>query len=194
MAITLRNFVLTGANPAPFKDDMVFNLTMDVTRDLPDPIDVVFTWVADLNDNTRDVVLEELEVGPFDQGANSFDLDVEAPRFRKLVEDKIIGSTCITVTFLYHNRRFLHVGFPVSVTWMNDEHEMSPPEVMVEGLVKRELLLGSKRLVSAAIAWTKEDEEQERAAEGRALDAARDAVVSEDDLDDVSPGKRQREE
>jgi hypothetical protein len=119
---------------------MKWRVTIEAERQLEDAIDICFTWVVDVQDSTKDVELEELEVGPFPIGSHTVELECDAPEADDLNFDTILHPTCIAVTFKYRGNEFLHVGVPVRVHWTDPKHEEEIPEEIALDLLSRELL------------------------------------------------------
>mmetsp|Transcript_16811 Transcript_16811/g.52193 ORF Transcript_16811/g.52193 Transcript_16811/m.52193 type:complete len:223 (-) Transcript_16811:58-726(-) len=151
-ALRLVGMQLVSPNPAPFGDAMTWRLTIDASHALPEAIDVAFGWVADVADASKDVELDELEVGPFPPGQHAIELECDAPELDDLDPDHILDETCITVALRYRGKQFLHVGFPVRVRWADPKHEEEMPDEVRTELLTREVI--SKRHTSTSeIDW-----------------------------------------
>lgn len=152
MAIRLVNLALKSRNPAPFEEGFVWDVTVDVTKALPDPIDIVFTW-ADIQDAKRDIELDELEVGPFPLGMNRFELEIDAPDFDQLDPANILESTCVTASFRYRKTEFLHVAWVVDAKWVNPAYQDNMPEVITADMLLREVLLKKTVVTRDGVDW-----------------------------------------
>lgn len=152
MSIQLVSMALVSRNPAPFGDAFTWKVVVKVHDALPKPIDVVVTWVADVTDSTKDIVLDELEVGPFAVGTNSVELENDAPDFDDIDQDTVLGDTCMTVSMKYDGNEFLHVGWPVRVGWADPDHEINIPDVMLPELLIRDVV-DKKHVRQPQIDW-----------------------------------------
>jgi histone chaperone ASF1 len=152
MSLRLVGLQLASANPAPFGNAMEWQLTVEATDALPDPIDVVFSWVADVSDPSKDVELDELEVGPFPVGRHTVTLECDAPELDQLDLDHVLDETCMSVVLKYRDQQFVHVGWPVRVKWADPKHEEEMPDEVKTELLLREVI-GKRHTSSSDIDW-----------------------------------------
>lgn len=202
-AIRLAKMALTSENPALFTEAMTWELAFEVSETLPDPIDIVFSWAADVGKSDKDIVLDELEVGPFALGINQVAVECDAPDFSLLDEAHVLDDTCITVSFRYHGQEFLHAGFQVRVSWRNPAHEVEIPDVVTAELLQREVFVKQHRSTrdidwglgkavppsqessgSSSDEGDEDEEEEEDEEEGEQPGEASAAAVSGDGNDD----------
>jgi hypothetical protein len=139
-ALRVVHMALSSSNPAPFTKGMNWLVTVEAQHQLSEAIEISFAWVADVTDASKDVVLDELEVGPFPIGTHTIELECDAPSLDDLDLDRVLDETCISVSFKFREQEFAHVGWPVRVRWADPKHEVDMPEEVVAELLLREVI------------------------------------------------------
>ena len=152
MSLRVTGVTLISDNPAPFASSYRWRITVEAQDALPDPCDIIFSW-ADIEKPDKDVILDELEVGPFAVGKNVIEVDCDAPELEDLDPTKILDDMCIGVSFKYRGKDFTYAGFQVRPRWADPKHEIEMPEKFTADLLVRELISSKRYLKSMSIDW-----------------------------------------
>ncbi len=136
-----------------FDASMEFTIALDVAVALDHPVDIVVSWLGSTTTAAKDVILEELEVGPLAVGRTSFVVECDPPRLSKLPPAEILGNTALFVSFKYKGDEFLLVSFLVHVGFRTELLELNPPDVLTAGVLKRALLTRKTNVVRRVIDW-----------------------------------------
>ena len=109
-------------NPTQFNNPFSFEVTFECLQELDDDLEWKVVYVANANDQTQDLVLDEILVGPVPVGINKFVLQADPPSPEAIKED-LLGVTVVLVTCSYKEREFVRVGY-----YVNNEYQYTDDE------------------------------------------------------------------
>eukprot|EP00540_Astrosyne_radiata_P011606 CAMPEP_0116825762 /NCGR_PEP_ID=MMETSP0418-20121206/2154_1 /TAXON_ID=1158023 /ORGANISM="Astrosyne radiata, Strain 13vi08-1A" /LENGTH=208 /DNA_ID=CAMNT_0004454323 /DNA_START=1280 /DNA_END=1906 /DNA_ORIENTATION=+ len=172
-------------NPTKFAEPFRFEVTFECLQELEDDLEWRVLYVGHAQDQTKDLVLDEILVGPVPVGINKFVLQADAPDPSQLEEP--LGVTVVLVTCSYRDREFVRVGYYVNNEYQYENHEQqrpppsseqetpqeeggeeskdppplpTPPQPLDMNKVLRQILADKPRVTKFPIPWGDKDDEQ----------------------------------
>jgi histone chaperone ASF1 len=121
-------------------------------------------YVGSANDSTRDLVLDEILVGPIPVGVNKFVLQADAPDPAQISKEDLLGVTVVLVTCSYKEREFVRVGYYVNNEYPGLEPAAPgqdpppPPHPLEFTQIVRTILADRPRVTRFPIPWTNSTE------------------------------------
>ena len=111
-------------NPTSFTSPFQFEITFECFENLQDDLEWKVIYVVKPEDQSADMILEEVLVGPVSVGTHTFLLQAEAP-FASINQQqgqqqlatvgiKILGVTALLVTCSYRDQEFCRIGYYVN--------------------------------------------------------------------------------
>jgi histone chaperone ASF1 len=145
-------------NPTTFNNPFQFEITFECLQELDDDLEWKILYVGKAADSAKDLILDEILVGPVPVGVNKFVLQADAPTKDQLEE--LLGVTVVLVTCSYREREFVRVGYYVSNTLEGYESidESPPPSSFDLNKVTRQILADKPRVTKFPIPWGDENE------------------------------------
>ena len=111
-------------------------------------------YVASAEDSALDQTLEEVLVGPVPVGVNKFVLQADAPDYKSIPENDILGVTVILITCSYKEQEFARVGYYVNNEYGEEfDPEVGPPKPLDMSKVNRQILADKPRVTRFPIDW-----------------------------------------
>jgi histone chaperone ASF1 len=115
-------------NPTSFTSPFQFEITFECFENLPDDLEYKVIYVIKPEDETADMILEQVLVGPVSMGIHTFLLQAEAPYFVgssniRQEEFHILGVTALLVTCSYRDQEFCRIGYYVNNEWNGNNNE-----------------------------------------------------------------------
>ena len=111
-------------------------------------------YVASAEDSNLDQTLEEVLVGPVPVGVNKFVLQADAPDYKSIAENDILGVTVILITCSYKEQEFARVGYYVNNEYSDEyDPEVGPPKPLDMSKVNRQILADKPRVTRFPIDW-----------------------------------------
>ena len=158
--LLVESITSTGPAIAAFDEPFNFRFTAEVSKPLPEPFDVVVKW-ANIMDQSQDMTLDEMEIGPVDVTAPgqqaAFELEADPLALADLTFDEtdLLSNHVVEVQCLYKGQLFAAQTFEVEVTWKDAKHEEELPEAITSDLLRREIMKNSskKRVMHSVIDW-----------------------------------------
>uniref|UniRef100_A0A7S1UQG1 Anti-silencing function protein 1 n=1 Tax=Grammatophora oceanica TaxID=210454 RepID=A0A7S1UQG1_9STRA len=126
MALVNINNMVVLDNPTTFNSMFQFEITFECLQELDDDLEWKVLYVANAQDTSKDIVLEEVLVGPVPVGINKFILQADAPDAPTQLSanaQEWLGVTVVLVTCSYREREFVRVGY-----YVNNGYEGYDPE------------------------------------------------------------------
>ena len=80
-------------NPTNFRNPFQFEITFECLQELDDDLEWKVIYVANPKDMAKDLVLDEILVGPVPVGINKFVLQADAPDPKALPKEELLGVT-----------------------------------------------------------------------------------------------------
>jgi histone chaperone ASF1 len=127
----LREIELQTPNPQRYAEMYQWRMKVEVLSQLTEPVTISFLWAGSSNDESFDQVLDEVEVGPLVVGPNEFVISHEAPDWRRIPQQELLGVTLLVMHFSYRGNAFLRVGYYTNVALLNAKGEMVTEAVAV---------------------------------------------------------------
>jgi histone chaperone ASF1 len=145
-------------NPTTFTSPFQFEVTFECLQELDDDLEWKILYVNKAADLTKDLILDEILVGPVPVGVNKFVLQADAPQQDQLEE--LLGVTVVLVTCSYREREFVRVGYYVSNTLEGYDpvNDGAPPSPLDLDKVTRQILADKPRVTKFPIPWGDENE------------------------------------
>lgn len=117
-------------NPTSFTSPFQFEITFECFENLPDDLEYKVIYVIKPEDETADMILEQVLVGPVSVGIHTFLLQAEAPYLdssnvssSRQEEFHILGVTALLVTCSYRDQEFCRIGYYVNNEWNGNNNE-----------------------------------------------------------------------
>lgn len=147
--------VVVCNNPAPFLDDVEFEITFDCIETLLDDLQWKIIYVGSAETEEHDQVLDTVFVGPVYEGRHRFLFKANPPNTEKLPKktEDIIGLTLIMLTCAYRSKEFIRIGYYVNIQYTDEEVAKSPPEQPDFSKMKREIIANKSRVTKFTILW-----------------------------------------
>jgi len=137
-------------------------------------------YVASAEDSQLDQTLEEVLVGPVPVGVNKFVLQADAPDYKSIPENDVLGVTVILITCSYKDQEFARVGYYVNNEYSEEfDPEVGPPKPLDMSKVNRQILADKPRVTRFPIDWGKGDDK-----EGLNIEPAMDENENEMEIDE----------
>lgn len=152
-------------------------------------------YVGSAEDPNYDQVLEEVFVGPVPIGINKFVLQANAPEYRNIKNEDLIGVTVALVTCSYIEQEFVRIGYFVNNEY-NEPYDLeNPPNPVDINKLFRNILANEPRVTRFAIDWsgnspqlpvvsTSEESVEEIVDVDNEMDLQQDDALEEEDDDD----------
>eukprot|EP00978_Attheya_sp_CCMP212_P018116 scaffold49216_cov48-Attheya_sp.AAC.1 len=155
-------------NPTSFLNPFQFEVTFECLQELDDDLEWKVLYVGSANDSTRDLVLDEILVGPIPVGVNKFVLQADAPDPAQISKEDLLGVTVVLVTCSYKEREFVRVGYYVNNECPGQEQDSAaapgqedppPPRHPLDiSQIVRTILADRPRVTRFPIPWTNSTE------------------------------------
>jgi len=151
-------------NPTSFLNPFQFEVTFECLQELDDDLEWKVLYVGSANDSTRDLVLDEILVGPIPVGVNKFVLQADAPDPAQISKEDLLGVTVVLVTCSYKEREFVRVGYYVNNEYPGlepaapGEDPPPPPNPLEISQIVRTILADRPRVTRFPIPWTNSTE------------------------------------
>jgi histone chaperone ASF1 len=102
-------------NPAPFCDPIQMQITFDsVTADLQHELEFKVIYVRDPCNDSLDITLDSLFVGPVQKGRSMFVVEIDPPSLSDIPVKNRLDVTALLFTGNYQGEEFVRVGYYVS--------------------------------------------------------------------------------
>jgi len=147
--------VVVCNNPAPFLDNLQFEITFDCIETLSDDLQWKIIYVGSAETEDYDQTLEQVFVGPVYEGRHRFLFQANPPDTQKLPKkaEDVIGLTLIMLTCSYRSKEFIRIGYYVNVQYTEKELEDNPPEQPNFTKMQREIMADKSRVTKFPIKW-----------------------------------------
>jgi len=147
--------VVVCNNPAPFLDNLQFEITFDCIETLSDDLQWKIIYVGSAETEDYDQTLEQVSVGPVYEGRHRFLFEATPPDTEKLPRkaEDVIGLTLIMLTCSYRTKEFIRIGYYVNVQYTEKELEDNPPEQPNFSKMQREIMADKSRVTKFPIKW-----------------------------------------
>jgi len=147
--------VVVCNNPAPFLDQLQFEITFDCIETLGDDLQWKIIYVGSAETEDYDQTLEQVFVGPVYEGRHRFLFQANPPDTQKLPKDAadVIGLTLIMLTCSYRSKEFIRIGYYVNVQYTEKELEEHPPEQPIFSKMQRKIMAEKSRVTKFPIKW-----------------------------------------
>lgn len=111
------------------------------------------TYVGSAEDASRDQTLEEVMVGPVNEGVNRFVLQAPCPNIAEIPQDDLLGVTVVLVTCSYLDQEFIRIGYYVNNAPAEGYDPENPPVTVDIATVMRNILADQPRVTRIPINW-----------------------------------------
>eukprot|EP00915_Cephaloidophora_sp_WS-2016_P003021 GHVH01004092.1.p1 GENE.GHVH01004092.1~~GHVH01004092.1.p1 ORF type:complete len:160 (+),score=23.05 GHVH01004092.1:120-599(+) len=138
-------------NPCQLLDAFSFLVTFESVEDLNEDIEWKLTWVNE--DQTADIELDCVCVGPIRRGPMRFKFCAQPPAFEKMDLDEVLGMSALLLTGIYNDEEFVRIGWYVQTFYIDPTVNLEPPAVPVWSSLKRCVLSDEPRLTKFGIRW-----------------------------------------
>ena len=183
-------------NPTTFTNPFQFEITFECLQELDDDLEWKILYVNKAADLTKDLILDEILVGPVPVGINKFVLQADAPKQEQLEE--LLGVTVVLVTCSYREREFVRVGYYVSNTLEGYDpvEDGPPPSPLNLTKVTRQILADKPRVTKFPIPWGDENEKpaSENIVTSKPLESAPDTAHQPEDMEEEDLVDEEQEE
>ncbi|CAM9317118.1 unnamed protein product, partial [Ectocarpus fasciculatus] len=140
-------------NPTTFSNPFQFDITFECVRELQDDLEWKVTYVGSAEDASRDQTLEEVMVGPVNEGVNRFVLQAPCPNIAEIPQDDLLGVTVVLVTCSYLDQEFIRIGYYVNNAPAEGYDPENPPVTVDIATVMRNILADQPRVTRIPINW-----------------------------------------
>mmetsp|Transcript_695 Transcript_695/g.2310 ORF Transcript_695/g.2310 Transcript_695/m.2310 type:complete len:187 (+) Transcript_695:165-725(+) len=127
-------------NPAPFTEELQFEITYEVRETLSQDIEWKVIYVGSAEDQTHDQELDCVLLPADNPGQFKFQLTVDPPRSDLIPSQDLIGVTIVLLTCSYRDREFLRVGYYVNNEYTDAELQENPPATPIIEKVMRNIV------------------------------------------------------
>lgn len=143
-------------NPARFVDPLLFEIEFESGQDLSSDLEFSVVYVGSPEDKERDLVLEEVEVGPISKGVMKFELECPAPDISRIPPYELLDVTAVLVSCKYRKQEFARVGYYVNNSYdeAHSEWNLTPPDVPQVQFMVRNILSDKPRHTLFKINWS----------------------------------------
>src|SRR3989338_2644121 len=109
MAAVLLTKVAVKPNPGKFTDDLFFEIQFEVLSPLTGFLEWTVSYVASPEDDSKDIELDSLEVGPLRVGVNRIGFSVAPPSIHLIPKEDLLGVTVVLLSCKYLSQEFVRV-------------------------------------------------------------------------------------
>lgn len=148
--------IKVGNNCSRVTDPLVFRIEFESLGELKHDIEwkiIYITTNCDDDNTNKEIVLDEIYLGPIKRGVLAFEFNVDPPDY-KLLGDNILGIQAILVTSSYNNQEFIRIGYYVNNTYEDEELRECPPvDPIIDKIVR--CIIEQPRVTRFPIEWDK---------------------------------------
>eukprot|EP00754_Rhynchopus_humris_P005426 Rhum_TRINITY_DN12707_c0_g1::Rhum_TRINITY_DN12707_c0_g1_i2::g.53826::m.53826/K10753/ASF1; histone chaperone ASF1 len=153
-SIALAEIELSSPNPARFTDSYEFRVLLQVHEALDSDVEFRAVWIGSSSSASHDSVLEEIEVGPLEVGANEFVFDFPAPEWQSIPAEDLLSVAVLLINVGYKEQEFLRVGYYVNVAYSDQQLNEAPPSDVIHiDKLARNVLTKRPTIVQTDIDW-----------------------------------------
>lgn len=135
-----------------FTNQFKFEIVFECLEELKNDIEWKLIYIGKADDQSYDQELDSILIGPLQVGQMKFDFEADAPDWKKIPKEELLGVTAIILTCSYNNQEFFRVGY-----YVNNVHSEENVDVDLENInidkVSRFILHDKPRITKFNISW-----------------------------------------
>jgi histone chaperone ASF1 len=135
-----------------FQNQFRFEIVFECLAELKSDIEWKLIYIGKADDTSFDQELDSVLIGPLQVGQMKFDFEADAPDWKKIPKEDLIGVTAIILTCSYTNQEFFRVGYYINNVYGDDILALDNEEIDIEK-VNRYILHDKPRITKFNINW-----------------------------------------
>mmetsp|Transcript_24273 Transcript_24273/g.30883 ORF Transcript_24273/g.30883 Transcript_24273/m.30883 type:complete len:154 (-) Transcript_24273:114-575(-) len=140
-------------NPTPFTSPISFEITFQSDVNLDEDVEFKIIYVGAAENTEHDQLLEEISLGPIQEGVSKFLFRAPPPDIEKIPKSDVLGVTVILLMAAYKGKDFYRVGYYVNNDYTDEELKENPPATPIIDKITRNILLDKPRVTRWQIEW-----------------------------------------
>ena len=153
MAAVRVTHINISPNPAGFLEPLKLEVLFEVLAPLSDVLEFTISYVASPEDDSKDIELDSLCVGPLKMGPSRIEFSVDPPAVALIPREDLLGVTVILFSCRYLEQEFLRIGYFVNTEYSSPLLNEAPPDPPLPETLTRTILSDQPRVTRIPIDW-----------------------------------------
>lgn len=135
-----------------FSSQFKFEIVFECLEELKNDIEWKLIYIGKADDPSYDQELDSILIGPLQVGQMKFDFEADAPDWKKIPKEDLLGVTAIILTCSYSNQEFFRVGFYINNIHEDENYEIDTSPIDISK-INRLILSDKPRITKFNISW-----------------------------------------
>ena len=145
--------IIPKVTDSKFTEGFKFEIIFEVLSELKKDLEWKMIYIGSASDPNKDQELENVGIGPLQLGTMKFEMEGDAPDYKKIPKEDLIGVTAIILSCSYDQREFFRCGYYINNYYDSEELIMNPPEEPDISHILRSVLVDKPRITVFTIKW-----------------------------------------